>query len=161
MVGPDLCKGMTLACFHSVINLPLSKGLFIMEVRGFEIIGAAILNNPQEILSRPTALFSGMWDNCFSTKSVGIVGKWKVGMPEGRSELVKMEELWGGSLLTRSLPMEVKYSVYAFAMPFELVIILPFTSSPFRLGLDFPGRRCLKHVRINWGLFVFSKILPL
>ncbi len=38
----------------------------------------------------------------------------------------------------RSLPMEVTYSVYAFAMPFELVIILPFTSSPFRVGLDFP-----------------------
>ncbi len=31
-----------------------------MEVRGLEIIGAAILNNLLDILSRPTALFSGM-----------------------------------------------------------------------------------------------------
>ncbi len=60
MVGPDLCKSMTLVCFHSVINLPFCKDLFIMEVRGLEIIGAAILNNLQEIFSRPTALFSGM-----------------------------------------------------------------------------------------------------
>ncbi len=41
MVDPDLCKGMTLAFFHSVINLPFCKDLFIMEVRGLEIIGAA------------------------------------------------------------------------------------------------------------------------
>ncbi len=92
-------------------------------------MGAAIINNLLEILSRSTALFSGMWDNCFSTKLVGIMGKWKVGMPEGWSELVKLEELWGGSLLTRSLPMEVTYSLCAFAMPFELEIILPLTST--------------------------------
>ncbi len=58
-------------------------------------------------MSKPTTLFSGMWDDCFSTKSVAIVWKWKVGMPERRSELGKLEGLWGGSLPTRSLPMEV------------------------------------------------------
>ncbi len=84
---------IALSRFHPVINLPFCKDLFIMKVRGLEIIGATILNNILEILSRPTALFSGMWDNCFSTKSVGIIGKWKVGMPEGRSELVKLERL--------------------------------------------------------------------
>ncbi len=70
--------------------MPFCKDLFIMEVRGLEIIAAAIPNNLLKILSRPTVLFSGMWDNCFSTKSVGIMGKWKVGMPEGRCELVKL-----------------------------------------------------------------------
>ncbi len=54
--------------------------------------------------------------------------------------------------------MEVKYSLYAFAMPFELVIILPLTSSTFRLGLHFHGRSSFKHVHINLGLF--SKIIP-
>ncbi len=60
MVGSNLCKGMALASFHSVVNLPFCKDLFIMEVRGLEIIGAAIRNNLLEILSRSTALFSGM-----------------------------------------------------------------------------------------------------
>ncbi len=65
--------GITLACFHSVMNLPDCKDLFRMFESEGAINGAVVLRSLPGSLSKPTALFSDILFSCCSTKS-GVTG---------------------------------------------------------------------------------------